>query len=92
MCFSGSLSMGPQKRAEGRLLLYHRLGRPWGGYGVGVAVHHLPGTLLGPIDHRDPEGGRGDVLPSAYLALLMLKSQRVGELGGYVLLYDLDAN
>src|SRR5919112_1054729 len=74
------------------LLLYHRLCWPRGGYGVGVPVHYLPLSLLGPIDHRDPKRSRGDVLPSAYLALRMLHPQGVGELGSYVFLYDLDAH
>src|SRR5215217_8696846 len=73
------------------LLLYHRLGRLCGGYGISLAVHHLPLSLFRSIDHRNPKGGRDDVLPSADLALRMLQPQGVGELGSYVFLYDLDA-
>jgi hypothetical protein len=36
------------------LLLYHRLGWPWGRYGIGVTVYHLPLSVFGSKGHRNP--------------------------------------
>ena len=74
-----------------QLLLYHRLGRLRGGYGVGVTMHHLPGALFGPKDHRGPESPRGDLFASAYLGLAPLYLHYVGELRYYVLRYGFEA-
>src|SRR5215212_5409468 len=79
------------KSATGELLLYHRFGRPRGGYGVGVTMHHLPGAILRPEDHRDPQSPRGDLLPCADLGLAPLYLHHVGELGARVFVYDLGA-
>src|SRR4051794_27334376 len=73
------------------LLLYHRLWRLWGGYGVGVTVYHLPGAIFRPEDHRGPKRVGGDLLASADLGLQVLYLHDVCELGGDVLGHDLEA-
>jgi hypothetical protein len=49
------------------LLLYHRFRRLRGGYGVGVAMHHLPAAAFGPKEGRNPQSERRDVLPASDL-------------------------
>jgi hypothetical protein len=60
------------------LLLYHRLGRLSGSYGVRVSMHDLPPTVLRTEDHRGPHGVWGDVLPFAYLGLCPFYLHYVG--------------
>ena len=73
------------------LLLDHRFRWLRGGYGVGVSMHDLTHTLLGSEDHRDPQSGLGDILPSADFGLYPLYPHRVGELGSHVLRHGLAA-
>ena len=55
-------------------------------------MHYLPSADFGSKDHRSPQGGWGDVLPSAYLGPVPLYLYKVGKLRSYVLLYDLVAD
>src|SRR5215211_4997364 len=82
--------LGSSLRAE--LFLYHGLCRLRGGYGIRVAVHHLPIAILGSKDHRSPQIERGNLLASADLGLWVLYLDYVGKLRSYMLRYDLDAN
>src|SRR5829696_3184582 len=43
-CVEGEFS---EVRSKGELLLDNRLGWLWGGYGVRVPMHYLPGAILG---------------------------------------------
>src|SRR5918997_2881646 len=74
------------------LLLYHRLGWLRGCYRIRVPMHDLPGAVIGPEDHRYPQGDRGDICPSAYLGLGPLHPYDVGKLGSHVLLCNLEAS
>src|SRR5215218_8455463 len=71
------------------LLLYDRLCRLRGGYGVGVAVHHLPLTLFGAEDHRGAHGVWDELVARADLGLGPLYLHHEGQLGSRVLRYDL---
>src|SRR5919199_4572558 len=73
------------------LLLYHGLCWPRCGYGIRVAMHHLPGTILRPKDRGNPQGNRGDIIPPLELGLASLYLHRVGKLSGRVLRYVLKA-
>src|SRR5687767_6770796 len=74
------------------LLLDHRLRWLSRGYRVGVSVYHLPGPIFWPKDHRNPQSKWGEILSSADLGLLPLYPHGVGELGGNVLRYLLEAS
>jgi hypothetical protein len=57
-----------------------------------MPMHHLPLTIFGSKDHRNPQIKRGYILTSADLGLYPLYLHYVGKLSSYVLLYDLEAN
>jgi hypothetical protein len=73
------------------LLLDHRLGRLWGGYGVRVPMHDLPGTLFGPEDARDTQSHGANILTAANLGPVALHLHDIGELGGNVLRHVFEA-
>src|SRR5947209_14593056 len=74
------------------LLLDHRLCRSTGSYRVCVPVQDLSIALFGSKDHRNLQSDWGDILTSADLGLCPLYPHYVGKIGGYVPLYDLEAN
>jgi hypothetical protein len=55
-------------------------------------MHDLPDTAFGSKDHRDPQIVWGGIFVSAESALEPLYLHNVGKLGGYALLYDLEAS
>jgi hypothetical protein len=83
------------KQSEGlavALFLYHRFDWPSRGYRVCVAMHDLPGAILGSKDRRNPQREWDDILPSAKLAPVPLYPHNVGKLRSYVPSYDLKAS
>ena len=72
------------------LLLYHRFGRPSGGYGVRVPMHYLPRTVFGAEDHRNPQIAWRNVITSTNLCIGPLYPTNEGKLRGYVLRYNLE--
>src|SRR5829696_2027978 len=73
------------------LFLDHRLCWLWGGYGIRVAMHNLPGALFESEDACDAQCHGGNILPSANLGLVAFHLHDVGKLGRYVLRYILEA-
>ena len=74
------------------LLLDHRLCWLSGGYGVCVPMHHLPLTIFGSKDPRDPHVDRGNVLPCVHLGLYPLYPHNVGKLRSYWLRDHIEAS
>ena len=74
------------------LLLYHRFRWLSGDYGVCVPMHHLPLTVLGSKDHRNPQVDWSNVLPCAHFGLLPLYPHNVGKLSSYKLRDHIEAS
>src|SRR5918995_657801 len=74
------------------LLLDHRLGRLWGDYGVCMAMHYLPGAILGSKDHRNSQSAWSRILASANLDLIPLYHSNVGKLRSHILRYGFEAD
>ena len=70
--------MSPQPAVRSSLLdelvLYHRLGRLSGDYGVRVPMHDLPGAIFGPENTRDAKGHGREILPPTNLGPVALTS------------------